>query len=292
MSIWFIRLNKIYLPQLTKYKLALRKVETELHQLQIDIDDILLLTEKSIGVCLASLSELRKIVAAKGFLRDIDEILFFKEIKPKLISRLIYHNSIYKIETNRPNGSLKIKRKYIQIELHKLKNYFYENLDFYRYYRTGSTYLDHKYFLRKKHDIRLNLDAYVYETDPDFSTTHDFKISTILANDLLQVYLENELNKLDFQPAKKDFILPKNRLHWTGNKVSLIELMYALYQSSVFNHGQTDIKTIAAYFESVFDVDLGNYYRTYLELKIRQDRTKFLDSLRESFVRKIEDEEK
>lgn len=292
MSIWFIRLNKIYLPQLTKYKLVLRKVETELHQLQIDIDDILLLTENCIECCLKSLDELRKKVNKYGFSGSADEITFFKEIKPKLVSRLIYHNSIYKIETNRPNGSLKIKRKYIQIELHKLKNYFYENLDFYRYYRTGSTYLDHKYFLRKKHDIRLNLDAYVYETDPDFSTTHDFKISTILANDLLQVYLENELNKLDFQPAKKDFILPKNRLHWTGNKVSLIELMYALYQSSVFNHGQTDIKTIAAYFESVFDVDLGNYYRTYLELKIRQDRTKFLDSLRESFVRKIEDEEK
>lgn len=68
--------------------------------------------------------------------------------------------------------------------------------------------------------------------------------------------------------------------------------MYALHQSGVFNNGHSDIKAIAAYFENIFDVDLGNYYRTYLELKIRQDRTKFLDSLRENFIRKIEDEEK
>lgn len=280
------------MPQLTKYNSILQKLETRLFQLQTEIEDVLLLAENCIECCLKSLDELRKKVNDCGFSGSADEITFFKEIKPKLVSRLIYHNSVYKIETNRPNGSVKIKRKYIQIELHKLKNYFYENLDFYRYHRTGSTYLDHKYFVRRKYDIRLNLDAYVYEIDPDFSTTHDFKIATILANDLLQVYLENELNKIDFQPAKKDFILPKNRLHWTGNKVSLIELMYALYQSSVFNHGQTDIKAIATYFENVFDVDLGNYYRTYLELKTRQDRTKFLDSLRENFIRKIEDEEK
>ncbi|MDD2983896.1 MAG: RteC domain-containing protein [Crocinitomicaceae bacterium] len=281
------------MPQLTKYRATLLKAETELHQLQIEIDDVLLLAETSIRICLESLAELRKIVVSKRFSSEADEILFFKEIKPKLVSHLIYHNNVYNIETNRPNGSAKIKRKYIQAELHKLKNYFYENLDFYRYYRTGSSYLDHKYFIRGKHDIRLNLDAYVYEVDPDFSTTHDFKISTILANDLLQVHLENELSKLGLQTENKnpDKIL-KDNIHWTASKVSLTELMYALHQSGVFNHGQSDIKAIATYFETIFDVDLGNYYRTYLELKIRQDRTKFLDSLRENFIRKIEDEEK
>lgn len=280
------------MPQLSTYSSVLQKLEVLLFQLQTEIDDVLLLAENSIEHCLKSLNELRKKVNERGFANNNDEILFFKEIKPKLISLLIYHNNIYKIETNRPNGSVKIKRKYIQIELNKLKNYFYDNLDFYRYHRTGSTYLDHKYFIRGKHDIHLNLDAYVYETDPGFSTTHDFKVSTILANDLLQVYLENELTKVNFNPVKKEPIIPKNILRWTGNKVSLIELMYALNLSGVFNNGQTDIKAIAAYFENIFDVDLGNYYRTYLELKIRQDRTKFIDSLRENFIRKIEDEEK
>lgn len=178
------------------------------------------------------------------------------------------------------------------MELSKLKNFFDENLDFYRYYRTGSTYLDHKYFVRGKQDIRLSLDAHVYELDPKFCTSHDFKISTILANDLLQVHLENELMRLDYQSVgKTSEFVPKDMMRWTGSKVSLIELMYALHQSGSFNNGQTDIKSIAAYFEKIFDIELGNYYRTYLELRIRHNPTKFLDTLRESLLRKMEDDD-
>ncbi|HRP36315.1 MAG TPA: RteC domain-containing protein [Candidatus Dojkabacteria bacterium] len=281
------------MPNLKRYRISLQAIENKLNNVQSEIDEVLLLSEKSIEICIKGLRELRDVVIEKGFQNREAEIIFFKEIKPKIVSNLIYNNNIYTIETNRPNGSTKIKRKYIQMELRKLKNFFYENLDFYRYYRTGSTYFDYKYFIRGKQDIRLNLDAFVYEADPDFSTSHDFKISTILANDLLQVYLENELTKIDFQPTNKESgLISRNQIKWTGNKVSLIELMYALHQSGVFNNGQSDIKAIATYFENIFNVDLGNYYRTYLELKIRQDRTKFLDSLRENFIRKIEDEEK
>mgnify|MGYP000387910007 CR=1 FL=1 len=77
--------------------------------------------------------------------------------------------------------------------LQKLKAYFDNELDFYKYYRSGSSYLDHKYFLRGKFDIKLALDSYYFETDTSFSTSHDFKVAQILANDLIQLYLENQL---------------------------------------------------------------------------------------------------
>lgn len=277
----------------TRFNEILSEFEKELNNIQVEVDDILKQAEMSIQLCLSTIEKVRKVLLKYTFQNEKEEIFFFKQIKPQFVSRLIYYVNVYNIETHRPNGLIKIRKKYFQLELNKIKNYFDDNLDFYRYYRTGSTYLDHKYFVRRKHDIRLNLDAYVYEIDPDFSTTHDFKISTILANDLLQVYLENEINKVDFQPVKKEpDLIHKDTLHWTASKVSLIELMYSLHQSGVFNNGQSDIKAIATYFENIFNVDLGNYYRTYLELKTRQDRTKFLDSLRENFIRKIEDEEK
>lgn len=277
----------------SRFKKILSQFETELNLIQVEVDDVLKQAEMSIQLCLSTIDKVRKTLLEHGCANEKEEAFFFKHIKPQFVSRLIYYVNIYNIETHRPNGLIKIRKKYFQLELNKIKNYFDDNLDFYRYYRTGSTYLDHKYFVRRKHDIRLNLDAYVYEIDPDFSTTHDFKISTILANDLLQVYLENEINKVDFQPVKKEpDLIHKDTLHWTASKVSLIELMYSLHQSGVFNNGQSDIKAIATCFENIFNVDLGNYYRTYLELKIRQDRTKFLDSLRENFIRKIEDEEK
>lgn len=274
------------------YSKILTEFENSLSDFSIEVDDTLKLSETCTQYCEITIQKLRTKFLEKNVLAESDEINFFKNIKPLFVSRLIYYINVYNIETNRPQGSIKVKRKYLQIELHKLKNYFDENLEFYRYYRTGSNYLDHKYFVRGKQDIRLSLDPHVYELDPEFCTSHDFKISTILANDLLQVYLENELTKLDFQTtAKGSELIPKNMMRWTGSKVSLIELMYALHQSGAFNNGQTDIKGMAAYFEKIFDIELGNYYRTYLELRMRHTPTKYLDTLRESLLRKMEDDD-
>ncbi len=274
------------------YSKILIEFEKSLSDFSVELDDVLKLSETCAQYCEITIQNLRERFLAKSVTIESEEINFFKNIKPIFVSRLIYHINVYNIETNRPQGSIKVKRKYLQIELGKLKNYFDENLEFYRYYRTGSNYLDHKYFVRGKQDIRLSLDAHVYELDPKFCTSHDFKVSTILANDLLQVYLENELNKLDFQTASRDnHITPKNRLQWTGSKVSLIELLYALHTSGVFNNGNTDIKAIAAYLEKTFDIELGDYYRAYLELKLRHNPTKFIDSLRDNFLRKIEEDD-
>ena len=79
----------------------------------------------------------------------------------------------------------------------KTSGYFDNNLDFYKYYRTGSNFLDHKYFVRGKYDIRLTLDTFYFETDPLFSTSHDYKVAKIIANDLLQVYLEDTISSLE-----------------------------------------------------------------------------------------------
>lgn len=274
------------------YSNILSDFDKTLNDFHIEIDDVLKLSETCTHYCETTINLLRNKFLAEKHMQTAEEINFFKNTKPLFVSRLIYHVNVFNIETNRPNGSIKIKRKYLQLELNKLKHYFDENLDFYRYYRTGSNYLDHKYFVRGKQDLRLNLDAHVYEFDHDFCTSHDFKVSTILANDLLQVHLENELMKLDFNATSRDSeFIPKNMMRWSGSKVSLIELMYAFHQSGSFNNGQTDIKGMAAYFEKIFDIDLGNYYRTWLELKIRQNPTKFLDSLTDSLIRRIEEDD-
>ena len=67
----------------------------------------------------------------------------------------------------------------------------------FKYYRSGSTYLDHKYFLRSSFDIKMSIDSYYFEADTSFSTSHDFKVAKILANDLIQLYIENQLIMID-----------------------------------------------------------------------------------------------
>jgi hypothetical protein len=173
---------------------------------------------------------LKTIILKHKFKNQIEEIKFFKKSKPRFLSRLIYHNAVYNIETHKPHGGEKVLRKYLNNELQKLKQYFDDNLDFYKYYRTNSEYLDYKYFVRGKLDTKLSLDSFYFETDHRFSTSHDFKVAKILSNDLLQVYLESELATLERRELKllslqKSDAHQKKLVFWTGSKTALIEEM-------------------------------------------------------------------
>ena len=115
-------------------------------------------------------------------------------------------------------------KKYLNDELKKLKRYFDNNLEFYKYYRTNNSFIDEKLFVRGKHDIKLSLDTFYFEADNSLSTSHDYKVAKIIANDLIQVYLEDQLNNNN---QKKP--LDKSSLNWTEGKTALIELIYALH---------------------------------------------------------------
>jgi hypothetical protein len=71
----------------------------------------------------------------------------------------------------------------------------------------------------------------------------------------------------------------KLKITWTGNKVELVELIYAWEKVGCFNHGNANIKEIVAYIEIVFNIDLGDYYHTFCEMRNRVSRIAFLDKL-------------
>lgn len=82
---------------------------------------------------------------------------------------------------------------------------------------------------------------------------------------------------------------PNIKLMWTGSKVALIELLYALQSEGVFNNGAVDLKDIAEYFEHIFEIDLGQYRRAFLEIRARKsERTKFITSLNETLLKRID----
>lgn len=261
-------------------------LEKEIHDISTEYNDILILSETIINLVINRLGEIKKIIINKGFSDETEEIYFFKHQKPKIISKLIYYNTIYSIETKRPYGGEKIIKKYLCLELTKIKGYFDKNLDFYKYYRTNSTYLDHKYFVRGNYDIKLNIDTFYFEADHNFSTSHDFKVAEIIANDLIQVYIEDQLktNKLKIKVSNSYM------LNWVESKTALTELIYALHSQGAF--GNADIIAIAKTFENTFNISLGDFYHTFMELKSRKiNRTKFLDSLRDALIRKMDEDD-
>lgn len=82
---------------------------------------------------------------------------------------------------------------------------------------------------------------------------------------------------------------PNVKMTWTGSKVALVELMYALQTEGVFNNGAADLKDIAEYFEHIFEIDLGQYRRVFLEIRARKsDKTKFINTLNDQLLKRME----
>ncbi|RZL20413.1 MAG: tetracycline regulation of excision, RteC [Pedobacter sp.] len=221
-----------------------------------------------------------------------EEIAFFKTVKPRFSSQLVYFSEMLRIETYRPLGKPKQIRKYLQKELNKLLEFTEQHRDFYRYHLTGDTHLDDKYFVRSACSEIIESHSVHPDRDTDCTTVHSTMLSTLMANELLHTYLEKELHKLDTGECKDLFArkLSGARLDWTGPKAALIELMYSLQTAGVFNDAKADIKHIAGVFESVFNVELGDFYRTYQSIRVRKkNRTSFIDSLKEMLVQRMDE---
>lgn len=169
-------------------KRIIDEIATELDVFQQKID------RESIGfienLCTAinsfekAFDRLKTLVSEYTFENETEEIHFFKETKSQLFCKLIHYRKVYNIESMRPNGSNYAQINYIEQELDSMKIFFDRNIDFYKYYRSGSTYLDRYYFLRGKPDIQMTLGSFYFERDPKFSTACDFKVAEILANDV------------------------------------------------------------------------------------------------------------
>jgi len=271
-------------------KKAISKLDEHLNFIALEIENPILRAETAVNSILQSIENVKKFILKRRFQSEQEEIHFFKNLKPKFVSKLVYYHTIYHFEMHRPYVGNKSLQKYIQKELDELKRFFDNNLDFYKYYRSESNYLDFKYFVRGTHDIKLTLDSFYFEADKNFCTTHDFKIAKILANDLIQLYLQCKLKEVSNNVLSKEMplIAPKGNLKWTENKTDLIELIYGLHALGVFENGKAEIKDIAKYFESIFNIELGDYYRTYLELRSRKiTKTKFIDTLRENLHQRM-----
>jgi len=229
--------------------------------------------------------KLKSFISTYSFKDDDEEIHFFKETKPQLFSQLVYHNKIYNIEMRMPTGSINDRKMYLERIQNRIKYFFDINLDFYQYYRSGSTHLDRIYFLRGKPDIQLLLESFYFERDANFSTCYDFKVTKILANEMLSVYINSKLSELERPYSHSNFenntFFPKVKITWTGKKAELTEQIYAWIEAESFNHGNVNIKELVNYIESVFNIDLGNFYHIFLEMRERKgdSRTIYLDKL-------------
>jgi hypothetical protein len=222
-----------------------------------------------------------------------EEIYFFKEWKFKITSKYIFYKRILDIESNSPSSSKKLKIRHYEKALNNCYQFSKLDKEFYKYYRSGNSHHDHLYFIRNSKKQAANQDISSINFDKRLCTSHDLKVASIIANDILEIYLEDKIDEIN-NSCKTNHPAVKSNLNWTGTKIEIVELIYCLHNQKLFNGGNTDIKEIAAQFSNAFNIELDeSIYRCYTDIKNRSSvKTKFLHSLSENFNNKIIEEER
>ena len=273
--------------------LHLDEIEKQINKIERDEKNEITKSTRILKFLESKLGELKKFIVKYDFKSEEEEIQFFKEIKPKIVSKLIYYMSVYKIEMNRPKGSCSTIETYLLTELDLLKHFFDCNIEMYHYFRMGGTHFDKIYFLRNRDtDIPMNIACFYFECDVRFSTVYDYKIAKIMANDLLELYIKSQLAKLKEDALNEHEIDTefKARESWTASKTDLAELIYALDTSKCINHGNIKLKALTSYLEVVFNISIGDIYRIYLEIRERKgSRTQFLDRLKDKLIERMDE---
>ena len=90
---------------MNNFQKIINKLEAQLESLEIEDENIILRSEKSIKLIKQALKRIRLKVIQSSFSNKEEEIIFFKNIKPKIFSKLIYHAKLFNIESKRPRSS-------------------------------------------------------------------------------------------------------------------------------------------------------------------------------------------
>lgn len=216
-----------------------------------------------------------------------DEINLFKHYKPKIYQWLIYDTELANIRWGASNLDQGKLQDYQEEQIEYLSATLRRNNFFYQYYKSGSSELDHLYFVRGA--IRDSvLFPVLPDADREFSAPGDYLFARFMATELLL----SELKKTDTAPL---FIRPVSKkgkpLDFTGPACNLVEIAYGLYLTSQINGGQADLQDIIDVLETVFNVSLAHHSRTFIDFKRRKavPTTKFLCEMQAQINQKVDD---
>ncbi len=283
-----ISLKQRYKDRITN---IIAELNTSIQAGEIEMSDVIRDAPPLILLMESAFEQLKIIVSDYQFESKEEEIHFFKFTKPILFSKLIYYRKLYYLELKRPIGCYNKIRSFLEKEQYRINYFFEKNADFIQYYRSGKTVLDEYYFLRGRGEFELNLECFYFERDPKFSTNFDFKVAKLLAGDMMVAYINSEYARLIQEENNTESINGiRSNEKWTDKKNSLGEIIYGIDTLASVNNGNIEIKVLAAMFGKMFNIDMGDIYRIYLEIRERKgDRTVYLRKMIDALNKRMDD---
>ncbi|MES2329673.1 MAG: RteC domain-containing protein [Bacteroidota bacterium] len=147
--------------------------------------------ENRIEVCKSYIEELCSLVPAE-FDTEIDEILFFKTIKPKFVSELEFYHRLYQAQLFSDNTIA-----YYSREITRMRKILADHGEFVNYYKNGNTNNDHAWFTRGQAPLPTSLCMLPWETNPKITSSRDSWISGLLS---VERYIEHARDKVKSLP--------------------------------------------------------------------------------------------
>lgn len=213
---------------------------------------------------------------------ESEQIKFFKETKPRLISELHFQMELHNYLKGKPKGSAKIKKQHINLCMDKASSFISRHCEFNHYIQLGATHLDVQYFTHRVYDLKFH-GHLEHPVDSDYSSPADPTLSCLLAANRFVQFLKIEyftLKNPNLDPTWENI----KSLRWKKSKIDLVELIYSLHAAEAVNG---DLKDIMEIFEKLFNIELGNFYRTYCDIKLKKDPVSFVSTLKNSLLEKM-----
>lgn len=222
--------------------------------------------------------KLKKFILDYRFADQSEEIEFFKEIKPRFQSKVMFFNELIQVEIQKPLISeRRLLTKYYRRSSSQYAALANRNQIFLHYIRSQYDSGDHLLFVRSPENfdfIHTDLDL-----DENYSTPASTELSKLISYELVIEHLTEKIEGLNSKNSTRKTTLPR-QLIWTGRKAALIELAYGLQSAGVINNGNASVAQIIEALEYIFNVTTGKYYRVFQDIRIRQgSRTLFLDEV-------------
>jgi hypothetical protein len=230
-----------------------------------------------------TINSIRETVVHSQFSNHTDEITFYKELKPKVLARYLYYIKLLDIHSNSIDVSIINEVSYLKKIKKSATRWVEENMDFICYMRKEKTHFDDIYFTIKSIEHIVEINPYILKQDSVFSTSKSFTLASYYSKRLVIKYCLSRIEKLQSQ-QNNTF----SKVTWKKSKIDLIEALDALHLNGAFD---CDFKTLVNEFGRFLNIDKLDPYNNITKIRTRspKDRTKFLDSCKESLQKDIKD---
>ncbi|HMU44471.1 MAG TPA: RteC domain-containing protein [Ignavibacteriaceae bacterium] len=126
------------------------------------------------------------------FTSQVNEINFFRNLKPKFTSQIQYYSMIAEVSLFVPENA-EIQMEFWRDELKRYRRFCDRNKDFVQYYESKAVYLDSIYFVRVGLDWVPPVQPVTYDADKKFCSSHDHLVRGLLAHQMYHAFVQEKL---------------------------------------------------------------------------------------------------